>query len=162
MKDVSDRHQDFALMSDLYTKESKPRTLSKMVPMRFNPARRSPASLPEPALKWHRGARAAAACPRKLGRRGSPTCRAEGPCPPSRSPTPSVVRSEEGEGMWCGGGRWKRRPQHTPAAGASCSGLRSAASLASSSGSSSRPARACAASPPPLGPPHRRWELAHK
>lgn len=68
MKDVSDRHQDFALMSELYTKESKTRTLSKTVPMRFNPARRFPASLPEPALKWHRTAHAAGAYSRELER----------------------------------------------------------------------------------------------
>lgn len=40
-------------MSDLYMNESKTRTLSKMVPMWFNPSRQFPASLPEPALKWH-------------------------------------------------------------------------------------------------------------
>lgn len=58
-------------MSDLYMKESKSQTLSKMVPMWFNRARQSPASLPEPALKWHCRAHAAGAYSPVLER---PTC----------------------------------------------------------------------------------------
>lgn len=72
MKDVSDRHQDFALMSDLYTKESKTRTLSKMVPSWFNPARQFPASLPEPALKWCCTARRWCVFPRAGALAGAP------------------------------------------------------------------------------------------
>lgn len=158
MKDVSDRHQDFALMSDLYTKESKPQTLSKMVPMRFNPARRSPASLPEPALKWHHKAHV----PESRSAGGAPHAEQKARALRLARPPPRWwdQRMERGCGVVEHG--WKRHPQHTPAAGASCSGLCSAASLASSSGSSSRPARACPASPPLLGPPHPHWEFAHK
>lgn len=112
MKDISDRHQDFALMSDLYRKESKSQTLSKMVPMWFNPARQSPASLPEPALKWHRTAHAAGAYSPEPEH---PTCRAEGPCPPSPTATPSFPRSQGERG--CGGAGeqgLKCHPQPTP------------------------------------------------
>lgn len=85
-------------MSDLYTKESKSQTLSRTVPMWFNPARQSPASLPELALKWHCTAHAAGAYSAELE---CPTCRAEGPCPPSPTATPSSTRSQGERG--CGG-----------------------------------------------------------
>lgn len=85
-------------MSDLYTKESKSQTLSRTVPMWFNPARQSPASLPELALKWHCTVHAAGAYSPELER---PTCRAEGPCPPSPTATPSFTRSQGERG--CGG-----------------------------------------------------------
>lgn len=101
-------------MSDLYTKESKSQTLSKMVPMWLNPARQSPASLPEPALKWHCTVHAAGAYSPKLER---PTCRAEGLCPLSQTATPSFTRSQGERG--CGGAGeqgLKCHPQPMPGA----------------------------------------------
>lgn len=110
MKDISDRHQDFALMSDLYTKESKSQTLSRAVPMWFNPARQSPASLPELALKWHCTAHAAGAYSPELER---PTCRAEGPVPPVSHSHPLVHQITGGEGMWWG---WRTGAEGPPPA----------------------------------------------
>lgn len=86
-------------MSDLYTKESKSQTLSKMVPMWFNPTRQSPASLLEPALKWHCTVRAAGADSPELER---PTCRAEGLWPPMSHSHPLIPQITGGEGMWWG------------------------------------------------------------
>lgn len=148
-------------MSDLYTKESKSQTLSKMVPMWFYPARQSPASLPEPALKWHCRARAAGAYSPELER---PTCRAEGPCPPCPTATPSLPRSQGERG--CGGAGERGLKCHPQlclgrAAAASCSGVCSSSALPTGAqpprghGASpaSTQARAWSAPTLPLGPP---------
>lgn len=105
MKDIFDRHQDFALMSDLYMKESKSQTLSKMVPMWLNPARQSPASLPEPALKWH--------CWSVFPKAGAPHVPSRRPVPPVSDSHPLIHQITGGEGMWWG---WRTGAEVPPTA----------------------------------------------
>lgn len=110
--------------------------------------------------------------PKSWSARSRPTCRAEGPCPPSHTPTPSFARSQCREGMWCvwkagrAGGTWVKVTSPAHACGVRPSTyyfwpcLPSMLSIGAQptwvhhATAASSPARACPASPPLLGPPH--------
>lgn len=158
-------------MSDLYTKESKTRTLSKMVPTWFNPTRRFLASLPEPALKWCCTARCWCVFPKAGALAGAPRAEQKARALLSQHTHPLIrkITGQRGDVVGLAGGRAEGTQVKVPSPGHAW-GVRPTApcfwpcllSVLSTGAqppwvhhttADGTPARACPASPPPLEPP---------